>query len=120
MREGEEINPWDATPRIRFIDIFKTPELDPAEFDHGVPQMLACLNDPLFHSGGTLAARLANERLAPAAAIEQIYIATLSRRPTPDELTAAEAYLSHQPAEASCYDRRLWLIFCQSEFVINH
>jgi hypothetical protein len=119
-RDASEINPWDATPRIRFIEHFRSSERDPAAFEYGAPQMLTRLNEPLFQSGGGAAARFAKENLSLAAAIEQIYLTTLSRRPTREELTAAEKLLSAQAAPTEGYARLMWLMFCQSEFVMNH
>jgi hypothetical protein len=119
-RNREEMNPWDATPRIRFLEQFKTSERNPVSLDHGIPQMLRRLNDPLFQSGGKVTTRLAKEQLSKSAAVEQLYLASLSRRPTPEEQTAAQTYLSQQPDTATGYPRLLWLLFCQSEFVLNH
>jgi hypothetical protein len=55
---------------------------------------------------------------SPDQAVEQIYLATLSRRPTKEELDRANAYLK-KVGTADGYGDLLWAIMNSSEFRVN-
>ncbi len=52
--------------------------------------------------------------------LEELYLATLSRRPRADELTSIEELLREAPSRAEGLQDLLWTLLNSSEFVFNH
>ncbi|HVL14338.1 MAG TPA: hypothetical protein VM529_17330, partial [Gemmata sp.] len=55
---------------------------------------------------------------APAEAIERIYLAALSRRPTPDEMTILTEYVAKAGSANTAYSDILWAALNSSEFTL--
>lgn len=53
-------------------------------------------------------------------AIEELYLATLSRRPTDAERTAVRPKLAEAPSVREGYEDLLWALLNSAEFVFNH
>ena len=78
--------------------------LDPEDFE-SVPVLL-----PLLRA-----------RKSPARVVEQLYLATLSRRPTARELARLTAHVrQHRAQPRQAYADVLWALLNSSEFVVNH
>lgn len=109
-------------PRVEFVKFFSTRE-DPAEnteFTNGIPQALGLLNNAQFNRVTPTVEKLAKANLPPEQAIEELFLATLSRRPTADELKLMLGYLTKSKDVAQGYADVLWILFNASEFVLNH
>jgi hypothetical protein len=111
----------NVTPRTLFVAFFKGDDTAEAtEYQAGIPQVLRMMNSPLFNNASMLAPLLKSGK-QPAAIVEHLYLATLSRRPTGPELERALALVrkhSDQPRQA--YADILWALLNSSEFTLNH
>jgi hypothetical protein len=111
------------TPREQFITFFRTTEdPDPTEYGGGIPQALRLMNSPLT---GVNNAKLLNESLeagkTPEQIIEHLYLGTLARRPSADELQRLTAYVRRNARQPRVvYGDILWAILNSSEFTLNH
>lgn len=56
----------------------------------------------------------------PAQVVESIYIACLSRKPSPEEMTKLEALLAAEPNARIAVDDILWAVLNSREFLFNH
>jgi len=81
-----------GTAYDEFAKLFVTNEEDATDFTHGIPQMLAMLNHARLRSGGKAVDELLKAKLEPSIAVETLYLATLSRRPTSEESAEATAF----------------------------
>jgi len=66
------------------------------------------------------AARLATGELTPAAIVEEIYLATLSRFPSPEESALMEKTLAETSNRQQAVEDILWTLLNTREFVFNH
>lgn len=103
--------------RQQFIAFFDTnPDGDATESGHGVPQFLRLMNSPQFNSGGAIVAQVA-KRTDPAKALEELFLATLSRQPTPKEVEKFSAYVAKQPTARQGYAGVMWVLLNSAEFI---
>jgi len=85
--------------------------------------VLRLMNSSVTNSlGGTVSQAIksagAND---PEKMVEQIYLAGLSRRPSPEETRRLVSYVREHPANpVAAYTDILWSILNSSEFVLNH
>lgn len=109
-----------AGPYLEFLRKFGTNEEDAADFTHGISQMLTLVNHPKLQGGSkALAAwQKQNPQATPEQTIERLYLATLSRRPTPEETDEAVRYVARRPDAAKAYDGVLWMLVNRSEFLL--
>jgi hypothetical protein len=56
----------------------------------------------------------------PAQVVETIYIACLSRKPSPEEMQKLEALLAAEPNVRNAVDDILWAVLNSREFLFNH
>ena len=89
-----------------------------------VAQALYLINDQEIHAkltspNGRLA-RLLNEIKSDRALVEELYLSTLSRYPTADELKAHLEHVAAAPNRAAGMRDVLWALFNVREFVFNH
>ena len=108
-------------PRDQFVQFFLAGAdvASTTEYEAGIPQALRLMNSKF--SGSASAARsLVPSGTKPAAAIENIYLATLSRRPTTAESTRLTDYIAKSgnanPTEA--LGDILWAVLNSSEFTM--
>jgi hypothetical protein len=108
----------NASPRDKFIRLFNTNDSDSANTDytHGIPQALSLMNDPVFNSGGPTVDKL--KGVEPAKAVEGLFLATLSRRPTADEVELMTNYVARRGSPAQGYAGVLWILINTEEFVL--
>jgi hypothetical protein len=109
-----------GTPRQQFVTFFSGDEnADPTEYQHGIPQALRLMNSPQVNRD----AHLLNEAVkadAPEKVIEQMFLGTLSRRPTEPELSKFTAYVKKGDTAKKAYGDILWALLNCSEFTLNH
>ena len=65
-------------------------------------------------------ARLLESKLPPDEIIEQLYIRTLCRRPTPFEQTALKELIGENVSDPQVYEDIFWSLLNSTEFVFNH
>ncbi len=77
------------------------------------------LQQKLSHPDGRVA-RLLAESADDAAVIEELYLATLTRLPRPDEAALAAEYIAAAPSRQEGCEDLLWSLLNLPEFVFNH
>ncbi len=112
--------PAGANARAAFVAFFGSDEGgDSTEYQAGIPQALRLMNGPQF-TGGKLLEQAAKEK-TPARVIEHLYLGSLARRPSPDEMKRLTAYVqAHQAEGNKAYADVLWAVLNSSEFAVNH
>jgi hypothetical protein len=112
-----------------FLQAFSKPVRDVScecarEEDPSLPQMLHLLNNKgmlnkLSLPEGRLAKAL-REKKDDAAVVEQIYLATLSRRPTPAEVGIAKRHIAKLGDRAKGLEDLQYALFNLGEFLLRH
>jgi hypothetical protein len=106
------------TPRDAFVAFFRGDEGgDPTEYSHGIPQALRLMNSPQF-SRPAMIDRLTKNGGKPEQVVEQLYLTTLSRRPTSSEMDRMIAHVKKADGKTG-YGDVLWVLLNSSEFVLN-
>lgn len=105
---------------LEFQRRFGTNEDDATDFTHGVAQMLTMINHPrLLQRSKALDEFLKKSpKSPPEKTIEWLYLDTLSRRPTSQEVAEAKEYLAGAKDPAQAYDGVLWMLVNRSEFLL--
>jgi hypothetical protein len=113
--------PPPPSPRTVFVGQFRGPgESDePTELKLGVPHALKLMNERYFNDGGKLADRVAAKTDKPAEAVEQLFLAVLSRKPTADESAKFTAFVQKQKTPRDGYARVVWVLLNSSEFMLT-
>jgi hypothetical protein len=65
-------------------------------------------------------AKLVKDKKPPADAIDELYLASLSRRPTADEKSKTLAYVDGQANKQQGLEDVLWALLNSKEFMFNH
>jgi hypothetical protein len=109
------------TVRDQFVRMFAAKEAadNPAEWTLGVPQILRLMNSGLLNQGGPVIDRLLQQTNGNDKRIEQLYLATLSRRPTAEELEKFSVYVAGKEDMKSAYSGMLWVLLNSAEFACN-
>ena len=99
-----------------FVRFFTTREVDgdPTEFTDGIPQVLFLLNDKWVNTPPELVAGLVRAKTSAEAGIEEIFLATLNRRPTKAETDLMTDYLKRR-GDAPRGWAGVWWILVNSE-----
>lgn len=110
-------------PLLEFHRQFGTNEEDATDFTHGIPQMLTFINHPRLMQGSkALDGFLKQEsKPSPDQAIEWLYLSTLSRRPTSEEVKDAKEYVMEAAKEDDPFaglNDVLWMLVNRSEFIL--
>ncbi|MBA4066642.1 MAG: hypothetical protein C0501_23645 [Isosphaera sp.] len=108
--------------RKNFVDLFNTndPDGDPADYTHGIPQLLHLMNGPALNAGAARVEALLRAGAAPETVVETLYLATLSRRPTASELKRKLALAATHKTPRDGLNAVLWTLVNGAEFVVNH
>jgi hypothetical protein len=101
-----------------FVKLFLTNEEDATEFTHGIPQFLALINHPKLRTGGKTVEDLIKAKTEPAPAIETLYLATLSRKPSAEEAKEAADFATRVNDPKKAYSGILWMLVNRSEFLL--
>ncbi len=104
--------------RDQFVNFFlagadSTSALD---YEAGIPQALRLMNSPIANNPAAVRA-VAGTTSKPEEAIERIYLAALSRRPTADETKSLTDYVTRVGAQTA-YGDILWAVLNSSEFTL--
>lgn len=109
-----------GTPREAFIAFFRIDDADPLEYQSGIPQALRLMNSPQFNNGNAAIIDQAVKAGGTPQAIEHLYLVTVSRRPTAQELDRLSKYVAAQSAPRTAFADILWALVNSSEFTANH
>jgi hypothetical protein len=112
--------------RARFLAPFDDPDSQPADFQSSVQQALMMMNGAFIKEAtnsarsATVAAVIESKRPRPLAKrIEDLYLATLSRKPRPDEMKRLLEYAAADNGQQTLGDM-FWALLNSTEFVLNH
>jgi hypothetical protein len=114
--------------RAAFLQQFRTLAGRSTEYQGGIPQALTLMNGSLIEGAtGLTSSGILSSLEAPfftnRQRVEVLYLATLSRRPRPEEW---ELLVSYVPADASGAELKeslsdlLWALLNSAEFTMNH
>jgi hypothetical protein len=110
-------------PREQFRKFFHAEADDDVgvteDYTHGIPQVLRLMNARQTNDLDVTVARLTKDA-KPEKAVENLYLAVLSRRPTDTELKRAKEYVAGAKDSAQGYHDLLWALLNSGEFVIIH
>jgi hypothetical protein len=107
--------------RDEFVMHFRTQgDGEAGEFTHGIPQFLRRLNGAAFNGGGPLVGLVARGGADKDEALDSLYLATLSRRPTAKERQLMSDYMAKKSRAEDGYAGVLWILLNSGEFVLNH
>ncbi|MFM7070485.1 MAG: hypothetical protein ACKO38_01650, partial [Planctomycetota bacterium] len=125
VRERQSAEAWEKL-RERFAKSFANPPKEPeTEFAPSVKAALFLMNDPVVlgwfqPANGNLAERLAGIP-EPDRAVEELYVAVLSRTPDADErLEAVQMLAKHADKRTAALGRLAWALLTSTEFGVNH
>ncbi len=109
-------------PREQFIAFFRVEDgADPLEYQAGIPQALRLLNSPLLNNTNAVVNQAVSRgENDPPRVVEQLYLAILSRRPSPEELQRRVEYVRRQTNPRTGYSDLAWALLNCSEFALNH
>jgi len=109
------------TPRDNFVNFFRVDEANPLEYQNGIPQALRMMNSPFTAKSDVTAAQITGSAKTPREAIEKLYLTTLARRPTTQEVDRLTNYINRPGSTPrTAYGDVLWALLNSSEFVLNH
>ncbi|MBI3461698.1 MAG: DUF1553 domain-containing protein [Planctomycetes bacterium] len=114
--------------RETFLQQFRTPSGRRTEYERGIPEALTLMNGTLISDATGLAnSGLLKSLEAPFFTddqrIEVIYLATLSRQPTPAEWKLLREYVASRSPDAPVLEPLadiLWAVLNSAEFAMNH
>ncbi|MBA4065351.1 MAG: hypothetical protein C0501_16895 [Isosphaera sp.] len=108
-----------AGGRERFVAFFLAgaEETSPVEYEAGIPQALRLMNSAVMNNPAAAKA-VVGSAATPAEAVERIYLAALSRRPTAAETKDLTAYVASAGGPATGYADILWAVLNSSEFTL--
>ena len=111
-----------AGPREQFIAFFEGDETaKPTDYQAGIPQALRLMNAPQMKASLAVAAAVNRDARTPDLAIEQLYLSSLSRRPTAEEKARLNAFVQKAGGPSrDAYADILWVLLNSSEFALNH
>ncbi len=109
-------------PRNQFVTFFQVEEgADQTEYQAGIPQALRLMNSGEFNTArAAVLAQVERSGRVPAAVVQQLYLATLTRRPTAAETHRLTAYIAKTRDHHKAYSDILWALLNSSEFALNH
>src|SRR5262249_13201840 len=105
--------------RGQFVNFFLAgaDSTSPIDYEAGIPQALRLMNSPTATNPAAVR-NVVGSAPGPHEAIERIYLTTLSRRPTADELKMLTEYVAKAGAPMNAYGDILWATLNSSEFTL--
>ena len=110
------------TPERQFKETFDfDPSIKADEVEGTIPQALFLMNNPLLHSkmqarGNTILARLLTAYPSNDDAITMLYLRTLARKPTMNELAKCRRYIRRVGKRGEAFEDILWALINSTEF----
>ena len=117
--------------RASFLEMFRVPPGSRTDYQAGIPQALMLINGDLISKSTIESGKLLQSLQAPFFSdeqrIENLFLATLSRKPTPHEAEQVRSYLDSSgdgSGNSSTMEQRLsdvlWTLLNSAEFTLNH
>jgi hypothetical protein len=105
--------------RAQFVNFFLAGADTASAIDYevGIPQALRLMNSPIANNPAAVRA-IVGAASEPAEAIERIYLAALSRRPTDEEKKTLTDYVNKSSTRATAYGDILWAVLNSSDFTL--
>lgn len=105
--------------RGQFVNFFLAggDSASPVDYEAGIPQALRLMNSPIANNPN-VARRIVGAGAKPEEAIENIYLAALSRRPTAEEKPILLEYVASAASTGMAYSDILWAVLNGSEFTL--
>ena len=126
LRVGPKENTYGESaavgdPYLEFQRKFGTNEEDAREFTHGIAQMLTMINHPRLLDGSKTFDEYCAKTpdTSSKQKLEWLYLSTLSRRPTKDEMAEALAFINNSKDTQTAYNGVLWMLVNRSEYILN-
>jgi len=108
-------------PREQFLNFFRVDEVDPQDYQAGIPQALRLMNSAQLNATQGIADKAMKAGGSDSnKIIEQLYLTVLSRPPTQAELTRLNDYVRKQETPRLAYSDISWALLNSSEFTLNH
>lgn len=110
----------------QFVQAFGTDENDEStSFDGTIPQALMMMNGELVQNAlsdakGTLLYDVLNEKGNSTEKVKHLYMATLSRAPSPREIKTADRILKGAASPLEAFQDLYWALMNSNEFIMNH
>jgi hypothetical protein len=110
----------------QFVQTFGTDENDEATtFDGTIPQALMLMNGELVQNAlsgakGSILNQVGNEKVNPADKVKMLYLATLSRIPSPREIQVANKIMKGAKSPGEAFQDLFWALLNSNEFIMNH
>ncbi|MBM81783.1 MAG: hypothetical protein CMJ78_14495 [Planctomycetaceae bacterium] len=107
--------------RQSYKDLFDTrlPDVDPGKFTHNIPQVLRMMNAREYNDASTVIAAATNDKPTEAA-IENLYLAALARKPTGEETKTMKSFVDESTNTREAYSDVYWVLINSAEFLVNH
>ena len=126
--DGVNVERFANTPRDEFVTQFRTPVGRTTEYLGGIPQALTLMNGTLISGAtGLTSSGLLTSLEAPfftnQERIEVLYLATLSRKPAPEEWELLNEYIRQGASGSELREGLsdiLWALLNSAEFTLNH
>lgn len=123
--EEEDMNKEEMADAMEEAEAYQEEEAGDLFGAQAVSQTraLALLNSTFIHEAVDAGAQLCkagNGRKIGPRHIEWLYLATLSRRPAPEEIKQMEELLAGSPAKGAKLEDILWALLNSAEFTSNH
>ena len=116
---AQKKNPNAAGPRQQFLALFEgDPDADATEYLAGIPQVLSLMNSPRMNAPSA-AVRL-TQGLGNAEAVDKLYLATLSHRPTGEEREKALKVVRQSDTPRQALGDVLWALMNSTAFASNY
>lgn len=109
----------ELAPRNLFVTFFKAEDADVTEYQNGIPQALRLMNAPQLNNGIANSPWVHSGKPVPQA-VQELYLAALSRRPAAHELERCAGYVGRQRDTRQGLSDVLWALLNSSEFSMNH
>jgi hypothetical protein len=92
----------------------------PTEYKLGIPQALRLMNGNETTLVYRVLVKVQDESKTSQGVITRLYLITLSRRPTPEELNRVDRFLKKHGNNSETYQDLLWALVNSTEFITNH
>jgi hypothetical protein len=111
--------PGAQTPREQFVNFFLAGQemASTTEYEVGIPQALKLMNSRQVGNPAATAKKLVGSK-AGNAAIEELYLSTLSRKPTTEEVAFMTKHVSAATTSADGLGDVLWALLNCSEYTL--